>query len=182
MKNTSCFFNYSMLAMWNDVILTSQRSREFSITDQFNFYLLKQKGQSRKAIIIIIQTPASNLFLLYSRSRNADSISSEIINTRWATCTRVANIQRFVQWISVWRNKLVDVLTSYTYKGEAYFLQRESSLCQLNNLCIDCWHTFSVARSELPHRNVSVHRYHTNSKYSICSLFFENIIFCVQKY
>jgi len=42
-------FSWPMLAMRNDVFLTSQRSREFSITGQLFFYYLKQERPIKKS-------------------------------------------------------------------------------------------------------------------------------------
>ena len=39
-----------MLTMWNDVFLTSERSREFSITNQLIFLLFKTRKDSQEKL------------------------------------------------------------------------------------------------------------------------------------
>jgi len=57
-----------------------------------------------------MQTPVSDLFVLYLSSRNTDRFSNEIINIHWATCTRFANIKVNLIWNLEPRETLCAVL------------------------------------------------------------------------
>jgi len=51
-----------------------------------------------------------------------------------------------IKWSSYWRHLLIKV-ESICYS------ERVRCYCHLSNLCIDFWHTFSVAQSGLAHQN-----------------------------